>query len=52
MIGELTAKMDALRSIVGDIKMKQHKLPTLKRKAAVRDFPPNIGNIRIESLCA
>ena len=52
MIGELTAKMDALCSIVGNAKMKRHKLPMLKRKAAVRDFPPKIGNIRIDSLCA
>ena len=52
MIGELTAKMDALRSIIGDIKMKQHGTPTLKRKTAVRDFPLNIGNIRVESLRA
>ena len=50
--GNLTAKMDTLHSIIGNVKMKQHKLPTLKRKVAVRDFPPNIGNIRIDSLRA
>ena len=49
-IGKLTAKMDALCSVVGIVKMKQYKLPTLKCKAAVRDFPPNLGNIRIDSI--
>lgn len=48
-IGELVAKMNALRAIVGNDRMQEHRIPMMRRPVAQRDFP-NLSNFRAEAL--
>ena len=49
LISEVVNKLDALRAIIGDAKLNEHKTPELKKPSARRDYP-SIQSIRADSL--